>query len=93
MTSTITIRPICFGLTALSLAKKKRLLIILLLLAAASVYTGDPQPPPLYDGGPVLPIAPISPVDTEPSNESQDHLRYVQFEEEAIEWIVQSGLG
>jgi len=82
MTSTIAIRPICFGVTALSPAKKKRLLVILLLLAAASVYTGDPQPPPIYDGGPVLPIAPISPVDTEPSNEPPDLFGYAQFDEE-----------
>ena len=75
MTSTIAIRPICFRVGALPPAKKKRLLIILLLLAAASVYTADPQPPPLYDGGPVLPIAPISPVDTDPSNEAANILR------------------
>jgi hypothetical protein len=67
MTSIIATRPICFRVTALSPAKKRRLLIILLLLAAASVYTADPPPPPLYDGGPVLPIAPISPVNTDPA--------------------------
>ena len=84
MTNTIAIRPICFRLTTLSPAKKKRLLVILLLLAAASVYIGDPQPPPLYDGGPVLPIAPISPVDTEASNESADFFGYDQFDKEVI---------
>ena len=84
MTSIIATRPICFRLTTLSPAKKKRLLIILLLLAAASVYTGDPLPPPLYDGGPVLPIAPISPVDTEPSNASAALFGYDQFDEEVI---------
>jgi hypothetical protein len=84
MTSTIAIRPICFRVTALSPDKKRRLLIILLLLAAAFVYTADPPPPPLYDGGPVLPIAPISPVDTEASNESADFFGYDQFDEEVI---------
>jgi len=84
MTSIIAIRPICFRVTALSPAKKRRLLIILLLLAAASVYTADPPPPPLYDGGPVLPIAPISPVDTEPSNASAALFGYDQFDEEVI---------
>jgi hypothetical protein len=84
MTSIIATRPICFRLTALSPSKKKRLLVILLLLAAASVYIGDPPPPPLYEGGPVLPIAPISPVDTEASNESADFFGYDQFDEEVI---------
>jgi hypothetical protein len=84
MTSIIATRPICFRVTALSPAKKRRLLIILLLLAAASVYTADPPPSPLYDGGPVLPIAPISPVDTEASNESADFFGYDQFDEEVI---------
>ncbi len=78
MTSIIATRPICFGATALSPAKKRRLLIILLLLAAASVYTGYPPPPPLHDpGGPILPIAPVSPVDTESINDSTDLFTYL----------------
>jgi hypothetical protein len=46
MTSTISVRPICFRVTALSPTKKRPLLIILLLLAAVSVYTADLEADP-----------------------------------------------